>query len=650
MVTMGDSAHICSLSPQNGPDVWHDLPVSSRDVEPPRRIGILPIIAAAALFVFVMIVLALPFRHAAAQANAAKAELAIAKQALAKGLTNKAEAATERARSQTDALRESVHSFGGDIWSWVPVLGGSVRDVRALADALDNLTSVMEIGVQTAPQIRGKDATLYADGAVDLDTLEQVGADVEEIDALLESAQSHLSDVGDHRPLIGTRLANARDQAWAQVSPVADSVKTLRPMLDTMPLILGANADRKYLIALLNPAEMQNSGGTPLTFSTFGMEQGRLILDGAVDTTAPGIGEARYWRKVPHNPFHRGHLRLATATMAPDWSVSGEELANAWRSLRGRRLSGIIAIDLVALADLVEVTGPIQHPTLGTLTSENLVEKLVGSYDEQGDSADRKEINRSLAPAFTERLTSGSPFEVGRVLGQAARERRFAVFMRNPAEQAVFDALGVTGRLAEQDRDYVGVFTQNRVASKSDFWQRRAVSSRVSVKPDGSARVTLSVRVHNDSPPYLQSYPDPHSGYFTRWNHLSILTMLPPGAQIKTGTVDGEPFRIQQGNFFGRTFQREAITFAPQAAHTLTISYDVPRAANLRADGTLAYGLALDPQPMVNAQAVRVEVRFPRGYAVGKMSEGWQQRGDRGAYFATPGLETAESFEVLAHP
>ena len=40
--------------------------------------------------------------------------------------------------------------------------------------------------------------------------------------------------------------------------------------------------------------------------------------------------------------FHRGQMKPALATMAPDWAVSGNELANAWRSLRGRRLAGVV--------------------------------------------------------------------------------------------------------------------------------------------------------------------------------------------------------------------------------------------------------------------------------------------------------------------
>ena len=610
---------------------------------------LLPLLALAALGV--LVVLALPFRDAPDQAEAARAELVAAGDALADDDVDKASAAVARAREHADALQGSVQGLGGDVWSRAPVVGGAVGDVRHLGNALDELVTVAETGVQVVPQVRGEDATLMRGGNVDLDTLAEVTERLAAVSASLARARSELGGVADERPVAGTRLADARDTALGEVEPLEKGLAVVEPLLDDLPRMLGAEEDRQYLVALLNPAEMLNSGGTPLSFVTMGFDKGRLTLEDPVDgTEAPGIARPRYWKKVKGNPFHRGRTKVALATMAPDWSVSGNELANAWRSLRGRRMSGVVAVDVVALADLLGVTGPIEHPRLGTLTADNLTQRLVGSYDAFPDNDDRKAINRSLAPVFSNRMLSGDPIEVGRSLGRSAQERRFAVYLRNPEEQAAFDEFGLTGRLAPLDRDYVGVFTQNRVASKSDYWQRRAVRSDVTLREDGSAHVRLSVTIHNDSPPYLQPEPDPRSGYFTRWNNLRVMTMVPEGARFTAGTVDGRPFPIQRGRFFGRTFQRQTIEFAPQARHVLVVEYDVPSVAAPGPGGSLRYGLALDPQGMVDPQAVTVRVRFPRGYVLDEVPAGWRRAGARVASYGTDGLEATETHEVVATP
>src|SRR5918993_1101823 len=372
------------------------------------------------LLLVVLALLAIPFLSAPGHAEAARVELTAAKDALDAGDTEAAVAAVERARSETDALQ------------------GAVQDIDVLESVIDDLRDV---------------STRLAD------------------------AEADLADVADSRPLVGDRLAEARDQAQSEVDPLADGLESIDPLLDHLPKVLGADASRQYLVALLNPAEMLFSGGTPQSFVTVDIDRGRMSVSDTIDfATAPGAGIPRYWRKVKGNPLHRGPTRPVLATMAPDWQVSGNELANAWRSLRGRRLAGVVVIDVVALSGMLDLTGPLEVPTLGTLTGENMVDKLIGSYDDYPDNASRKAANRALGPVFVDRLLSGNdPVGTGQLLGRAADERRFAVFLRDPEEQAAFDDLGLTGRLSDSEHDYIGVFTQNKVASKSDYWQRRAV-------------------------------------------------------------------------------------------------------------------------------------------------------------------------------
>ncbi|MBC2931633.1 DUF4012 domain-containing protein [Nocardioides sp. zg-1228] len=625
---------------------------SSRRATPRRMIRPATVAGALLLVLVGLALLAIPFLSAPGHAEDARAELTAAKEALDAGDIDDAVAAVERARSETDDLQAAVQGVGGDVWSRVPVAGGALRDVRRLGNALDQLVGVAETGVRVLPQVRGEESTLLDGGNVDLDVLESVIADLRAVGARLSDAQAELDAVADTRPLVGERLAEAAADARAEVDPLADGLDAVDPLLTHLPTMLGRNASRQYLVALLNPAEMLYSGGTPQTFVTVDLDRGRLSMGETLDlSTAPGAAQPRYWRKVKGNPLHRGQVKPALATMAPDWAVSGNELANAWRSLRGRRMAGVVVIDVVAVSRLLDVSGPLEVPALGTLTGDNLVEKLIGSYDDYPEPAQRKAVNRALAPVFVDRLLSGNdPVGTGRVLGEAADQRRFAVYLRSPDEQAVVDDLGLTGRLSDTEHDYLGVFTQNKVPSKSDYWQRRTVSTDVAIREDGSARVRMEIEVHNDSPPYAQPLPDPREGYFTRWNTLSVAPFLPKGATFDSVQVDGVPREVSPRSFYGRYFIRPEIEFAPQARHTLAVTYVVPAAAVDR-DGALAYRLAIDPQGMVDPQDVRVTVRFPRGYAVdAELPEGWSSAGGRVARYRSDALESVESYEVLAHP
>jgi hypothetical protein len=639
-----------------GEMVCEDVRMSRRRTRRQERRSRLPLIIGLLVLgvlaiAVVLGVLAMPFRAAPGEASAAKTELEAAKLALSEGDMATATLHIQSARRHADAVQASVQGTGGDVWSKVPVAGGAVDDVRNLGAALDELVGVAEVGIEAWPQISGDKATLYDNGNVDLPTLRNMTDDLRDATARLEQAQSHLRAVPDERFLFGSRMGDVRDEALDEVDPLVSGVHDLDPVLDVLPQILGSTADRKYILALLNPSEMLYSGGTPQSYFTLSLSKGKLSISDTLDGhTAPWIAEDRWWKKVPGNPFHRGKLKMATSTMAPDWSVSGHELANSWRAIRGRRMSGVIVVDVVALSRLVALTGPVELPGRGTLTSDNLVHELIGNYDAYLDNEMRHDLNQALGNLFADRLLAGSPLDTAQVLGAAANERRFAVFFRNPDEQQAFDDLGLTGRLAPPDRDYLGVFTQNRVASKSDYWQRRAVTSTVRVKEDGSARVRVRVEVHNDSPPYAMGGEDPKTGYHTRWNHLSVMAMLPAGAEVRERRVDGDVVVRRQGGFYDHVYTRQIIDFAPQARHSFEIEYDVPKVADVLDDGALAYGLALDPQGMVNPQAVTVKVHFPKGFDVTDLPEGWTSKKTGVAVFTTDGLIESESFAVTAKP
>ena len=294
--------------------------------------------------------------------------------------------------------------------------------------------------------------------------------------------------------------------------------------------------------------------------------------------------------------------------MAPSWPVAGEETLNAWRSLRGRNMSGLVAVDVIALARLAEITGPMEVPGYGRVDSTNLVETLVGSYDDyaaDATSTERKAANRALVPLFVERLlgTGQLPDKV-RVLADAAAGRHFAAYFRDDDVQETLDDLAISGDLSDTEHDYLGVFTQNAVPSKTDYWQSRTVRSDVRLRADGSARVALEVEIHNDSAPYAGPGTDPQQGYFTRWATLSVGSFLPRRARSSAVAVDGAADRLHRRRLL-RPAVRAAHDRAARRRRGAPCAWSTtsPRPPSATGD-ELTYRLDLDPQGMVRPQAV----------------------------------------------
>ncbi|KQV77736.1 hypothetical protein ASC64_02615 [Nocardioides sp. Root122] len=591
--------------------------------------------------------LALPFRNAPAAAESAKADLEAAKAALTAKKFNRAKEHIDSARHHADEVQDAMQGIGGDVWSLIPIIGRPVADVRHMGNALDELTSVAEVGVETWPLVDGKKATLFEDGAVDVPTLTKVVGAVSSASTSLDTVQQELSEVHDSALGIGTKVADARDDAVVIVDPLASSARRFKPLSDALPKLFAADGEKTYLLALLNPSEQRFSGGAPLTFVPLNVTDGALTMGKPMDFTNRRLYRVGRWDKVEGNPFHNGKLRLSTATFAPEWSVSGEEVLRGWARRMDQEIDGLIAVDVVALSDMLRVTGPIEAPIYGQLDSSNFTKALIGDYDAYPDNAARKELNRAIVPVFAERLLSpGKGLEKIESLRSAAQGRHFALWMRDPEVQAALADISVTGELSDTEHDYVAVFNQNTNVSKSDYWQKRAVTSDVQLREDGSAQVRMTIRVHNDSPPYTQYYPDPRGGsYVTRWNGMTIGAFLPNGAELTRATAAGKAQGTRAFDYYGRPYKLLRLNLAPGETRDAVLEYVVPAAA-VAEGGTLTYHLDATPQGMVVPQSLQVTVHWPKGYDVDELPEGWTRTGAGVATYDNPALTTQPSFSI----
>lgn len=597
----------------------------------PRRRILIAVGVLVLLGLVVLAVFAWSLNGVRKNAMSAKTELTIAKQSLMAGDSDGARTHTELARRHVDDARSGMEGVGARFFGALPVTGGAMSDISHLLAAMDHATSMAESGVEVYPSLTGAGGTPLYDGTrIDVKRLPELAALADSLGQEAVAAQGELDDVDADAPLIGGSLKSARDEADATISPIADGYRSLKPLIKVMPEALGADGGASYLIAIMNPAELRWSGGATLSMSTLSIGRrgavamsDQITLSEALDDD-PQVG----WEPVRGNPFHfPGEDHVANATFNPDWSVSAEELQRAWASLsESRPTTGVVAIDLPALAMLLDATGPMEVEGIGTVTGDNLVEILAGSYDETGIKRmrARHRLNVSLAEVFKGRLFSGANFvEKGQALAEGVRGRHLAFWSSDPAVQAAFSETRISGELSDAPQDYLGVFTQNANASKTDYWQKRSLDSVVRLQPDGSARVRLVITLHNDTPPFVHSDFDPRTGYWTRFNTSSVLQMLPIDARLQAISARGSRFeQTETSSYRQHPYVVRRLKLRPQAVSEMVTEYTVPRAAVADGDA-LDYRLTYDPQGMVNAQSLKVTVVAPEGYDVGSLPDGW---------------------------
>lgn len=578
-----------------------------------------------------LLVLVVPMLLAAYEARAAKSDLESAKSALQDGDYPTAKEAVGRATQRAGRADWLMNSPVGDFWSVLPVSGGAVDDVRLLTGALDDMADVADIGVQLYPQVSGDHATLMKDGSVSPATLKVLVSGVQQAGAKLESADSALQQVQGDTPLIGGSIRSSRDGASDQVHPMADGYRKVAPLVAQLPNLFGMDEPHRYLLAMLNPAELRYSGGAALSLAGLTTDHGQLELKKSLDLEDSISPTARFsWKKVAGNPFHhRGQsMPLRNATFAPSWSVSGQELLRAVSSSFHRGYAGLITVDVSAMADLLKITGPLEVPGYDTLTADNLVQTLVGSYDRYPDPGQRHALNQAIIPAFKDRLLDGGHLaDKIKSLSRSAQGGHFAVYMRDPDLEGAVQALDMAGDLSDTSHDYVGVFTQNTNGSKVDILQRRTLGYDVALNTDGSADATLSIKIDNPTPPYAQEGLDPEVGYFTRYAGINVAPFLAKGARLEKVELQGQTVPTNLRDFYGRPWLTRSTTIDPGGSLIMTVKYHIPDAASVNGDA-LSYGLTFQPQGTVIPPKLSVNVHLPSGYSAVGVPAGWTSNGN----------------------
>jgi Protein of unknown function (DUF4012) len=619
-----------------------------------RRLLVLGLLGVVILAGVALALLARPLLSAKSEAKAAQSDLTSAKTALQADRFAQARDYIRQARSHVERAQSDAGGLGGDVWSVVPVAGTAVDDERHLVDALDQATAVAEVGVKIYPIVSGHSAQLVRGQRIDLDLLQAVADRTSTIGPHLERAIGELDQVSGSTPFVGTSIKDAKATALDYLTPLQETYDTNEPMLRSLPGLVGAHGPRTYLLAMLNPAELRYSGGGTLSFTTLSFDNGVATFGTSVNVDdVLAHGDTQRWLPVPGNPFHVApEQRVTGATFSPWWSVSGEELLRGYRkAFPGRPFDGMIGIDLQGLANLFRLTGPLEMPSFGTISADNLVHTLAGSYGHFDSIAQRHRLNAELVPAFRQQFFEGGQLqEKVKSLAESARGRHFVLYFRDRDVERSFARAGLTGDLSTTQFDYLGVFSQNLNGSKTDYWQNREVTSTVRLQADGSARTDVHVLVRNDAPPYALSEPDARIGYTTRYLGTQVGVFLPRHSPVASTQVDGKPEDLkvhvpQVRTVTNRNYvQRSFLLDAGQSA-TLDLRYHTRTAAEVLDATTMTYRLDVDPQDTVQPQVFHIRVVWPAGFSpTGSLPHGWRATGDS-ARFDGP-ITTTESWAI----
>ncbi len=251
----------------------------------------------------------------------------------------------------------------------------AVANWQRVVSAADEITAATGELLSLYGDLSGKNGAqkIFTDGAIDLDRLEQVAPRVDTVLDDLAQAEANLEAVQTGGRFTGP-LDDVRNQALAEMAPVQTAVEVLVDIAPVLPQALGADGPRRYLIAIGNQAEMRASFGAPLTLLMVEFDDGRISIPIKGQTSTelfPPLNARVNWFGPAYNPFFLGNQRnrpFVVTNTHPNMLFSAQEMAGAWTGGNYPEVDGIIAMDLTAIAAVLEATGPIESPVYGTVT------------------------------------------------------------------------------------------------------------------------------------------------------------------------------------------------------------------------------------------------------------------------------------------
>ncbi len=494
--------------------------------------------------------------------------------------TRGATAAARRADSAT--ARADWHSHTPVWWlaQHLPVVGDDVEAVRVLSDATHDLTGgvlspLVQAGLtpdQFAPQ----------EGRIPIEPVRRAAA-------VLDDAAPRVSDAAESASRLTTSglvapLREPVEELQSTLEGAAPLIRAAEIAAAVLPSMLGAEGERRYLVAFQNNAEVRATGGMPGSLVTLSARDGALDMGRSLTPDAfEGNGRVGRPTAAELKLFQPRYFVSGRPTFNPDFPRNSE-LYHAWWETTGRApIDGVITIDPVALSYLLDYTGPITLRDGQVLTRENTVDLMLrDSYA----NLDYKEQDKFFADAArtifdTMIQANGSTGDLVTALGRGIDERRVAVWSTHPEEQSRFAGEDIADELPQDTgRTEIGFYVNGDKGDKLGYYLHADTAVTPGSCEGEDQQMVVEVTLRSSAPVkglpayvYGERLPGlPAAGMRNR-----VYLYAPTGGGVDVLTVDGEDVAVTRVQHGSRPVAFTTLDLGPGETKVLRYDVSAPR-------------------------------------------------------------------------
>lgn len=494
----------------------------------------------------------------------------------------------------TELSTTAVEQSEDPVWraaELVPGVGPNLSAVRLVAESIDQIARETVAPLSTVAGTLSLDTVKPFEGRIELEKITALSRSAIPAAAAFREAAARIATVDFTQTIPPLATAGQKLNAqFAEAMPLVDEATTV---LGLAPDMLGASGPRSYLLMFQNLAETTALGGTAAALAEVNVDNGVITLgrqassrDFGKDMNSPALpvdpGVAAIF-----NPYMYAALNLATSR--PDFPTAATITSAFWQRDFGSTPDAIISADPVALAHILEATGPITLNTGHQLTAENAVSLLLNEIYIDSAGPNGQDISDAFfamaARAVFDVVSSGNADAHGlaEAVQRGVAENRIMMWSAHPAEQAVLATTPLAGILPSDNAkaSVTGVFFRDMSVSKVDYYLHTAATLEstvcAAVPPHFTARVELHSTLTQEQ---ADALPEFISGGV--WQGKKFKTQVfvygPPGTTL-TGAVidvggDDETVVGDAGTDLGRPVATYWVMLSPGETVTLSASFD----------------------------------------------------------------------------
>ncbi len=428
-------------------------------------------------------------------------------------------------------------------------------------------------------------------------------------------------------------------------------------LVDTLPILLGFEGEKTYLVIFQNNMEIRPTGGFIGSYAILSLNQGRVgkfeimdvyDADGKLTTHVEPPMELRRY-------LGSSHLFLRDSNYSVSFDSNARAASDLLEKSIGVKTDGVIALDTNFIKEMLSVLEGVEVPEYKeSVTADNfyLLTQNHAERDFFPGSTQKKDFLRALSRAILNDLSlrEDLPYiALMNAVGKSIKEKHLMLAVKNESIQDVLSVNEMSSSLNDTREgegniflDYLGVVDSNLGQNKVNYYIKRKFLQNSVLDQSGNIRTTVEV-VYANTSEKQSAYGGEYKNYVRFLIPVNaLLTNISIDDQVVLTTVaitdpsvyTAEAFVPPAGLEIATSIVSEKkeigffVTIPPKSSKKVSVTYLITGGVNTN-NSQFSYATRIYKQPGTDQDSYKLLFSYPPDFRLVDPGEGMVDLGGK---------------------